>query len=275
MKHSTLFWILAFVLTLAAGYYQRVTGPSYPLSGNVALDGRTISFKLERSHGGETHALVQLRTEDESVVGILEWRRHKTDDLWTRVKMGYAEGVLSSELPHQPPAGKLQYRVTLQRGEHKLVLPPDEPVIIRFRGDVPWRILIPHVTAMFAEMLLSTRGGLEYFNKEPKFKLFAYWTLGILFVGGFVLGPIMQHYAFNVWWTGWPMGTDLTDNKTAVAFLGWVIATIALHKTRNPKAWVLAAAILLMSIYLIPHSLLGTELDYRELDNQRTVQSTE
>jgi hypothetical protein len=78
----------------------------------------------------------------------------------------------------------------------------------------------------------------------------------------------MQYYAFDTWWTGWPVGTDLTDNKTAVAFIVWIIAAIALYKAKNPRRWVLGAAIVLIVVYLIPHSVLGSELDYKELDKQ-------
>ena len=55
---------------------------------------------------------------------------------------------------------------------------------------------------------------------------------------------------------------DLTDNKTFVAFIGWVIALIRIR--RNPRARVSAivAAVILLAIFLIPHSLLGSELDH-------------
>ena len=169
---------------------------------------------------------------------------------------------LTGVLPHQPPGGKLEYTVTLVSAGQTVVLPAGPPVVIRFRGAVPLFVLIPHVLAMFLAMLLSTRAGLEVFAQSPSYRRFIGWTLGLLFVGGLILGPVMQWYAFGEWWTGWPLGTDLTDNKTAVAFLGWVAAAMALRSSRHPKRWILGAAILLLVVYMIPHSLFGTELDY-------------
>jgi hypothetical protein len=176
--------------------------------------------------------------------------------------MRYSDGVLSSELPHQPPAGKLLYRIVLRHDERAVLIPQDAPVVIRFKGDVPLSILIPHIIAMFGAMLLSARTGLEYFRKEQKFKKLIFWTIGFLFAGGLILGPIVQLFAFNALWTGWPMGTDLTDNKTAFALLAWVVTAIALRKSHRSKAWVLWAAIITLVVYLIPHSLFGSELDY-------------
>ena len=276
MKQSTLLWITAILVTVFTAYFQRVTGPTYPLRGKVTLNGRTISFSLDRSHAGPSDAQVTLNTEDAGIQGALSWKRHNTNDPWTRVPMKFEDGFLVAELPHQPMAGKLVYKIELEEAGHRVSIPEGNPVVIRFRGETPLAVLIPHVLAMFGAMLLSTRTGLEYFCREPKFKNLTFWTLGFLFVGGFIFGPLMQYYAFNTWWTGWPFGTDLTDSKTAFAFIAWVIAAIALFKSKNPKRWVLSAAVLLLVVYLIPHSVLGSELDYKELEKQPvTVQPTQ
>jgi hypothetical protein len=78
----------------------------------------------------------------------------------------------------------------------------------------------------------------------------------------------MQKFAFGAFWTGFPFGADLTDNKTMVALIGWIIALIAGRKSKSPRSWYLGAAILLLVVFLIPHSLLGSELDYSEVDTQ-------
>jgi hypothetical protein len=76
-----------------------------------------------------------------------------------------------------------------------------------------------------------------------------------------VLGPVVQLYAFGDLWTGIPFGWDLTDNKTLIALLFWVLAVIMNRKQERPFYTALAAIVLLL-IYSIPHSLFGSELDY-------------
>jgi hypothetical protein len=90
-------------------------------------------------------------------------------------------------------------------------------------------------------------------------------------IGGFIFGPIVQKYAFGAFWTGFPSGHDLTDNKILVGFIGWLLALIALYKFKNPKRWIVFASILMFVIFLIPHSVLGSELDYNELDAKAEV----
>jgi hypothetical protein len=115
-------------------------------------------------------------------------------------------------------------------------------------------------------MLISTRTGLEVLKKDNfnYFKLMLY-TIATLIIGGFILGPLVQKFAFNEYWTGVPFGFDLTDNKTLIAFIGWMVAFIAHYKSKNPKYWILGAAILMLVVYLIPHSVLGSELDYSKV----------
>jgi hypothetical protein len=174
---------------------------------------------------------------------------------------------LVGKLPQQPSAGKLAYKVHLSRGAEDIVLSGDDPVIIRFKDPVPRAILIPHIFIMFLAMLFSTRAGLEALRKDSNPRRLVCWTLGLLFVGGMILGPLVQKYAFGALWTGFPFGTDLTDNKTLIAFLGWIAAWIAGRKGKPARGWVLGASILLLTVYLIPHSLLGSELDYSKLDS--------
>jgi hypothetical protein len=270
MKRTVLFWIVAVVITLVSLVYQRVTGPTYAVSGSVLLNGKSIAYRLIRSYDGPDNAPVQVKTDDQSITGSLFWKRYKTDDPWIQVPLTFADGTLKGELPHQPVAGKLMYRVELQQGNQQVSLSGNDAVMIRFRNPVPIWVIIPHVLAMFGAFLFSARAGLEFFNKEPKFKNFIYATLGFLILGGFILGPLMQYFSFNLWWTGWPFGTDLTDNKTAIAFLAWVVAAIALSKSKNAKYWALGASIIMIVVYLIPHSLLGSEFNYNKMDNQST-----
>ncbi len=274
MRKTFLFWLLAIIITLVGVYYQVITGPTYPISGKISIANNKFPFKLERSHSSSTNYNVELKVKNKNVEGMLVWKRYKTNDEWNKIEMEYNNGILSAELPKQPPAGKLQYQIFLKVNGQEISIPNGKPVIIRFKGDVPLIILIPHILAMFGAMLLSTRTGLEFFNKEARLKKHTYWTLGFLIMGGMILGPLTQYYAFGALWTGIPFGTDLTDNKTLIALIGWIIATVAIFKSKKPKVWVLAASILLLLVYSIPHSLFGSELDYNKAKNQNNNYKT-
>jgi hypothetical protein len=266
VKQNLLLWMIAFLITAATAVYQRMTGPTYPIKGDAVVSGTAAVFRFDRSHGGDGDHEVLVRTGTPDVRGVLEYKRYKTDDPWTSQEMTYSDGSLHGTLPHQPPAGKLDYRVTLLSGDDTVIVPSDGGVVIRFKGDVPLGFLIPHVIIMFGGMLLSTRTGLEVFAGEPRYRKLVGWTIAILAIGGLILGPIVQKYAFDAFWTGWPFGHDLTDNKTVFAVLAWIAASFALRKSGKPAPWILGAAIVVLVVFLIPHSVLGSELDYKAMD---------
>lgn len=269
MKKTILLWVIAFILTVLTAVYQRMTGPTYPVSGKIKIENKEVKYSLDRSHGGEDDHLIKIKTDDDLIRGIVSWKRFKSSDDWTIDTMLYQSGYLTALLPHQPPAGKLIYKISLSQNGKTINLNDGHPVVIRFKGDVPIFIIIPHVILIFLAMLFSTRTGLEFFKKEPNYKKLVYWTFGLLILGGMIFGPIMQKYAFGEFWTGVPFGIDLTDNKTLIAAIGWVVALIAMKKSVNPKRWIIFASILMFVVYLIPHSVLGSELDYNEMDRQK------
>jgi hypothetical protein len=271
MKKSILLWLIAFILTVFTAIYQRMTGPTYPISGEAVIGSEVIKYKLDRTHGGDGNHPVEVKIEDENITGQLVWKRYKTNDEWTYGDMQRENGKLAAYLPHQPPAGKLLYHVILQKDEQNIIIPSKGEVVIRFKADVPIYFLIPHVIFIFGAMLLSSRTGLEFFNEGKKFKQLTILTFIFVIIGGFVFGPIVQKYAFDAFWTGFPFGHDLTDNKILVGFIGWLLALIALYKFKNPRRWIVFASILMFVIFLIPHSLLGSELDYSELDKQTNI----
>ncbi len=269
MKKVWLLWLIAFIITISTAVYQRLTGPTYPISGTVQIANQEISYKLARSHGGLDDHKVIIKVDNSNITGSLFYKRFKTDDRWTKLKFENKNGELVANLPHQPPAGKLEYFVELDYQSEIQRFPKENSVVIRFKGDVPLFILIPHIIAMFVSMLLSNRTGLEFFNNGKNLKKLTYWTIGTLLLGGFIFGPLTQEYAFGELWTGFPYGHDLTDNKTLIAMIGWLIALYMYGRSKLPKKWALFASVLLLVVYLIPHSVLGSELNYNEIDKNK------
>ena len=254
MKKTVLFWILAVVITLISAVYQRVTGPTYPLSGKINFDDKEISYKLERSQETTKNYLVEIETGDETISGILFWRKFNSGNDFTAVPMTGGK-KLRAELPVQKRLEKLDYYIQLSKGDKAVILPTEKIITIRFKDPVPIYILIPHIFAMFFAMMLSTRTGLEFFNKEPKLNKLTMWTIISLFIGGFLLGFAMNGFAFGEVWGGWPFGHDVTDNKTQIAFIVWLVAFYMIKKNRNAKLAALLAAIILLAVYMIPHSV--------------------
>lgn len=257
MRPSVVLWIIAVLLTLFSASWQRRTGPTHPVSGRASVGGRDLSWTFERTHKGAGDQEVRIQAPAD-VTARLEWRKHLGAPEFTSVPMQRQGEHLVAALPWQPPAGVLKYRVVAVAGGDSLKIPANENVTLRYTGEVPPYIMVPHILLMILAMLLSARAGLECFAREPRLKLFTHWAVGVLVVGGMIFGPLVLINAFGVWWTGWPVGGDITDNKTLVGLAGWLVALFAVHRMAKPRAWVAFAAILMFFVFMIPHSYRGT-----------------
>lgn len=275
---ATIYWILAIIITLSAAYYQRKTGPTYPKRTEISVNNNSYDLRLVRSIeiGGDSQ--VKLGIDDTGISARLFYKRFQTADQYTAVDFIYMVKPVDSfimsrifkmteekgwfaTVPEQPAAGKLQYYFEITDRDGKTVFLENEPVVIRFKGAVPAKVLTPHIFFMFFAMLLSTLAGLMALGKYKRYRMYGIITFILLFIGGMILGPIVQKFAFGELWTGIPFGWDLTDNKTLIAVFFWLIAVYANWRQEKPWLTILAAFILLL-VYSIPHSMFGSELDY-------------
>ncbi len=256
-------WILSFLITAVFALFQRTTGPTYPVRGSLLTpSGIKVSYRLPRSCTiGGNDCVLKLKS-DKPLSGVIEWKRYKTADAVTAVPFTASPDRPCPFAPDQPPAGKLEYAVyAVENGARSLIGP--QKVVTRFKGAVPGRILIPHIFFMFFFMLFSVRIALSALMNQPVLKHTILLNLFFLAAGGFVLGPLTQHYAFGPYWTGIPFGHDLTDNKTLAPLFFWLAAAVsAMRGGAHLRRWVLAAFFFTAAVYFIPHSVLGSELDY-------------
>lgn len=258
-KKSVLLWIFSMIFTVGIAYFQRITGPTYPVSGKATINNKEIKFKLPTTSDAEDGEVIKINVPYTYMKGEFIYKNFNSND--TVVEMKRDGNYLTAIVPKQPPAGIIKYNIKLIAGNDKVSL-TDEFVKLRYKGKVPASVLILHIIIIFLAMLYSTRAGVEAMNKGIKTYKYAFVTLVTLFIGGLILGPIVQKYAFDAYWTGWPFGQDLTDNKTLVAFIFWAITFFKLSRNKNNFKWAIIAAIILLIVFLIPHSMLGSEIDY-------------
>jgi hypothetical protein len=257
---KVLFWVLAVVISLAAMFYQRMTGPTYPKKYKITYQTEEYQFALPRSNNGRPGAYpVEIELPEAFSANVI-WRLYPSEDPWDTLKMERQGDLLHTSLPHQPPAGKIEYHLELMGNGQIIDLGDKENVLIRFRADVPAWALIPHVLMMILTVIWSMATIIFALANMPSYKKKVGITIIFLLIGGFILGPVVQKYSFGQFWTGWPLGEDLTDNKTLFALVAFLLAWFLRNKSYG--RWLaVGAALVMLAVYLIPHSMGGSELD--------------
>ncbi len=270
---KALLWTLAFLLMAGAAAYQRLTGPTHPLRGRYAAGDETVTYRLPRSGSTSQDREVTLAAPDAVSAATVYFKRYKTGDPFSARAMTRKDGQFTAYLPRQSAAGKLEYYLVLETPSGSVRVPddPDRNVVIRFKDDVPIGVLVPHVVLMFLAILVGIRAGLSALAGHRDLRVLSWVALAGMTAGGLVLGPVVQKYAFGAYWTGFPYGYDLTDNKMLILWLCWVVACAWQGKAADPRSRsnrivVALASAVMIAVYLIPHSMRGSELDYAKLE---------
>ena len=274
---SGLLWVLSAIVTLAFFTYQDKTGPTYPLEGTLHTSAGVVKFEFLRSEViGNDLSIMLIDPVPDGVKGYVKYRRYKSNDEWKilpferRVfefsRHGHTEKIsgLGVSLPSlHERAGKYEYFVYLQvdSGEPFSVT-GDKPVYARYKGSVPIPVIAMHVLIIFLSMLLAMRTLFEAVL-DGNYNRLAWATLLTFSLGAFLFGPWVQWYAFGVWWSGIPFGYDWTDNKVLLELAVWIWVVIANRGGRRNRLSVYVAGAVTLLVYFIPHSLFGSEYNYK------------
>jgi hypothetical protein len=251
MKKNIFYWLIAVLLTIGASVYQRVTGPTNPKKAEITINGKDYKLKFPRS-ASLSNRTMTLNIEDKSVEATLYYKTHNTDESFCPIAFEKNDkGLLTALLPEKQRLDKIDYYVTINSD----TLFANEPLVIRYKDDVPATWLILHIILMFASMLFAAYGFVICIaNRADKIKRYLNLTTLTLFVGGFVFGFIVQKYAFGVCWSGFPFGTDITDNKTLIALIALLIALPFRNKSYF-RYVAMASFIAMFAVFCIPHSI--------------------
>ena len=274
---SALLWALSVAATIGCFGYQDKTGPTYPLEGELPTAKGTVNYKFLRSETIGTDLTVMLCDPiPDGVTGYVNYRRYKSNDNWSRIDMapgrfeftrrGRTESIrgFGVKLPSLPErAGKYEYFVYIDDDQTEpFSVTRDHPIYARYKAPVPTWALLVHIFTIFASMTLALRTVLEALI-DGKFKWMLWAAIISLLIGGFFFGPLVQLYAFGVWWSGVPFGYDWTDNKVLIELIFWLLAAMLNRGKRRSRGVIYLAGAVTLLVYFIPHSLFGSEFDYR------------
>ncbi len=274
---GALLWVFAILVTLACFTYQDKTGPTYPLEGDFQTARGVVHFQFLRSETiGTDLKILLLEPVPDGVSGYVRYRRYQSDDEWATLPFAPGTFAFSRrgssvqvrgqgvELPWlKERAGKYEYYVYIDDGAGEPVsVTGEQAIYARYKGEVPAWALVLHILIIFASMALALRTVFAALADE-RYHMLLRATILSLLLGAFVLGPLVQWYAFGVWWSGIPFGYDWTDNKVLVELVFWLLAAYFNRGGRRAHGWIYLAGLVTLVVYFIPHSIFGSEYNYR------------
>ena len=268
-------WILSVLLAAAAMIYQRSTGPTYEYKGKLEHASGDYKYKLLRSQETTAQAIIEMPYVDgPSYNATLHYKRYQTEDpISTQEFQLDNNKQFVAKLPVQPAAGKMEYYITGNIDGKDFAIPDkgEDNIVLRYKDPVSDWILVPHVTMMIIVIIFGIRAGLSALVDHGSMRKWVIVAFSAMTLGGMILGPLVQKSAFGEYWTGFPFGGDFTDNKMLIMWVVWALALAIIgfkpkKKETVSRAAVLSAAVVMTVVYLIPHSMGGSTLDYDKVD---------
>jgi hypothetical protein len=189
-------------------------------------------------------------------------------------------GLWSARLPAGEKGDKIEYGFRIaqneqyDRGGSSTAALESGYHLIKYKGEVSVTVLILHILCMFAAFFFIVEAmiGAVIMTVKGEDRDFTVaqtrWVLLFTFLGGWPLGFALNWQRFGMLWEGFPFGYDITDNKTQLIAVFWLIVAAMSWKSficrRTGKdmagdrlfaGTVMTASILSLILYLVPHSL--------------------
>jgi hypothetical protein len=253
-------WFLAVLITLTIAIFQFIMGTSYPIMTEVNTGKQHLNFELKRSYSGKTDCPVVLPVEDITISGYIYYRIYPSTDSTSRINLIREGDKLTARLPSQPPSGKLEYRIFLEKAGTVIPVNNGKPIIIRFLGSVSMTILVLQSIFILLTILFSNITGIFAAIDVKTYKVMIYPTVIFLACFVFILQPIMHKYSLNQSWTCWPLSWELGDNKILIALIVWLLVLYFNFK-KSRRGLVVLASFLSIIILSVPHGFPGSEHD--------------
>ena len=190
-----------------------------------------------------------------------------------------ASGVYGTEIAVGPRGDKVYYYFEVLDSDNNsqaaFTRDGEQPFVLKSIGQVPTVVVVCHVVLMFLTVFFVALALIHAFglirtgaDAHLMSRNFLLATLFAFLGGCCPFGFAMNWYAFGTIWEGVPFGTDATDNKTQLIFVYLVYMVLASFGSLTRGRWGrdlfspgvlgwfgVSAFVLMIAIYLIPHSI--------------------
>ena len=179
-------------------------------------------------------------------------------------------------IPSHPRGTLIEYFIEARAGDDLVVRVPREEqaagFTFYFKGIPNKKLLLAHIILMFVSLFILLLAGYLAFMAIRNRKLvlhiprLSFLGAAIFFVSSFPLGMIVAYQTYGKAWSGFPLGTDLTDNKSLGIVAYWAVATFLYRGSvfrKDPHRDLLSmralpyvylvGSLITLAVYLIPH----------------------
>ena len=267
-----IFWLTFFMF---CGFFALTIAPSEDTAVSGGL--KMVFDEDTDGHADEDHLImteIETDGDPDSVKVIAHYYR---DSIFHTVEMKRLPGTswYGTYIPAYPLGNRTYYYIdAVDLSGNRVVLPETatdnftseyDYYKARFEGKASFILLLLHIVLMVAALFLLIHAlyyAMYYIrNGEKETHIIKSVNVGILafFITGFPIGCVIEKQVLGNYWEGFPFGTDITDSKTLVILLIFVVFMYLQKKGKismKGYSWsVIINTIITIILFLLPHSL--------------------
>ena len=267
-----IFWLTFFVF---CGFFALTIAPSEDIaqSGNLKMtfdedtDGHAdqdfLVTTTVNTDGDYDSLEVKLHYYRDSIFHTLTMKRMPDTDLFGVYVPGYLLG--NRTYYYMEASDKSGNRVVLPGSATDSFTSEYDYYKIRWEGKATFILLLLHIVLMVAALFLLIHA-LYYamcylMNGEKAEHIIRAVNAGIVafFITGFPIGCVIEKQVLGNYWEGFPFGLDITDSKTLLILVLFVVFMYLQKKGKismKGYAWsVVINTVVTIVLFLLPHSL--------------------
>ncbi len=272
------------ILSVALSGRAASARPASAEAITLQTDRGSVQLLAAREHVGPGDAVIRCVVDAgrDWPEGLLVLR-YEASGGWHAARMrpagagaGASGAAWEAAIPNAGRGSSVEYYVEIDTGggtsQRIPAGAPRENLELTFKGKPNIPLLIAHVLAMLgglACLLIGSICAIRFLRTGRALgamRRLALLGAALLFIGSLLLGIVIEYQVFGTYWEGWPFGRDVTDTKTGLFLVLWVVLLLMRGRTiwndrtaaggltdRTWARWLVALTALTLALYLIPH----------------------
>ncbi|MCX5754326.1 MAG: hypothetical protein NTW97_11935 [Candidatus Krumholzibacteria bacterium] len=275
MARRIIIGVVLTLLLLAAARRLSVNRPADLVSGE---EGLRVYHRTVTEMVGPGQPRVQARIDPaQHVALVVRWITPPSSEIEARGMWEIRKGLWEACFPELEKGTKIKYWITVATAEGRKVRMPGDPEkfgVLSYKGKASNLVVGAHVLFMFGAfffMVMSFLAAIGILRGREDKKNAVRAARGVLassFIGGWPLGLLLNYQTFGKLWEGFPFGYDVTDNKTQVIFILWLVSLLLAWGSFTGKGEekdrlgrrafalsIVACFVVSLILFILPHSI--------------------
>jgi hypothetical protein len=245
MKNQIILWLSSLIIVFLVGYVKNVTSKDYPITGTFGIEGKKVSYKLDKLSFDKTSYKNIILSDIEGVDGKLVWLEDqvKYENEFQEIDRG-----LTGEIPKLEPGQQIKYKVILTHLDKQFEIPEKDFVTLTFWGNIPSPVNIINFILLYGGLLLIIRCVLELFNKNKNLKKYIVIACTFFITLTILIHPLYNSYKLGAINKTIPNILELLEPLFLVIMFMWVVGAVLIFNkkyTNTVTIFITSATILL------------------------------